>query len=325
MDEQKLYDILGQDLEVPNMVNKKLEQTYAQLERGQNQHKRQGTRPLRAAMIAAALAAVLSMTAYAAYQGGILQSLSGLFAQGWQKTTGQELGEDQHRIIDSLTERIDQSVTVGDVTVTLDSITVGDGVIWAYLYATGPKFAMDKEYSFGLDGKAAMVTPYPEGNSAGASWTAWHDDTSVLHIKMIYNDFRMEDTNFADGTHTLELTMSDLLDRDAEGSVYQTVQAGTWTFSVPLTEKSVSPVITLDCPEAGVTNLRISSTGIRFQTDRAVHHTAVVTLEDGTVIKAGLNGGFYEGSGAYNSEWAAPMDISRIVSVNIGDVEIAVN
>ncbi len=28
MDEKRLYDILGQNVEVPDMVNKKLEQTY---------------------------------------------------------------------------------------------------------------------------------------------------------------------------------------------------------------------------------------------------------------------------------------------------------
>ncbi len=29
MDERKLHEILGQDLEVPDMVNKKLQETYA--------------------------------------------------------------------------------------------------------------------------------------------------------------------------------------------------------------------------------------------------------------------------------------------------------
>lgn len=67
MDERRLQDILGQDVEVPDMVNKKLEQTYAQLEGGQRPVKRQGVRPVRMALIAAAaLIGVLCATATAA-------------------------------------------------------------------------------------------------------------------------------------------------------------------------------------------------------------------------------------------------------------------
>lgn len=58
MDEQRLRDILGQTLEVPDMVNKKLEETYARLEGRQPPAKHRTPRPLRTALIAAALAAV---------------------------------------------------------------------------------------------------------------------------------------------------------------------------------------------------------------------------------------------------------------------------
>lgn len=288
------------------------------------QKKRVPKRLGRTALIAAALVAALTMSAYAAFQGGLLQNLPSLLAQSWQKNTKQELNENQIQLIDSLTQRIDQSVTVGDVTVTLDSITVGDGVVWAYLYATGPKFAIDGGYRFGFD-MGVTVTPAPDDNHFGSFWTIWNDDESVLHISMCYDDSRMEDTNFADGTHTLELFMSDLISDNAKDESEKVVQAGTWAFSVPLTEKSVSPVLTLDCPEAGITNLQISSTGIRFQTDREVYPRVVATLKDGTEVKVGLNGGFHEGSGTYRSSWPAPLNISEIVSVRIEDVEIPVN
>lgn len=66
MDEQKLYRILGQDVEVPDMIHKKLEQTYAQLEGGQRPAKRRGVRPVRVMLIAAAAVALLCGTAAAA-------------------------------------------------------------------------------------------------------------------------------------------------------------------------------------------------------------------------------------------------------------------
>lgn len=68
MDEQKLRDILEQDLEVPDMVNKRLENTYAQLEGKRRPAKRKGFRPVRTMLIAAALVAALCVTATAAYQ-----------------------------------------------------------------------------------------------------------------------------------------------------------------------------------------------------------------------------------------------------------------
>lgn len=67
MDERKLYEILGQDLEVPDMVNRKLQETYALAVQKQPTAKRRGFRPLRTVLIAAAAAALLCGTAAAAY------------------------------------------------------------------------------------------------------------------------------------------------------------------------------------------------------------------------------------------------------------------
>lgn len=68
MDERKLYEVLGRDLEVPDMVNKRLEQTYGLVEQKKRPAKRRGFRPVRTVLIAAALAALLCGTAGAAYQ-----------------------------------------------------------------------------------------------------------------------------------------------------------------------------------------------------------------------------------------------------------------
>ena len=85
MDEQKLRDILGQDLEVPDIVSKKLENTYSHLTEKQRPANRKGVRPVRMALIAAALAvgAVLCMAAGVPYQmynflfGGSLTQIPG--------------------------------------------------------------------------------------------------------------------------------------------------------------------------------------------------------------------------------------------------------
>lgn len=68
MDEKRLYDILGQNVEVPDMVNKRLEQTYGLVTQKKRPAKRWGFRPVRTVLVAAALIAALCATATAAYQ-----------------------------------------------------------------------------------------------------------------------------------------------------------------------------------------------------------------------------------------------------------------
>ena len=68
MDEKRLYDILGQNAEVPDMVNKKLEQTYGLITQKKRPMKRRGFRPVRTVLVASVLSAALCVTATAAYQ-----------------------------------------------------------------------------------------------------------------------------------------------------------------------------------------------------------------------------------------------------------------
>lgn len=68
MDEKRLYDILGQNVEVPDMVNKKLEQTYGLITQKKRPMKRRGFRPVRTVLVAAVLIAALCVTATAVYQ-----------------------------------------------------------------------------------------------------------------------------------------------------------------------------------------------------------------------------------------------------------------
>ena len=75
MDERKLHEILGQDLEVPNMVNKKLEEVYALVEQRERPGKRRRVRPLHTVKIAAAAVALLCGSAAAAYDFYVRQSV----------------------------------------------------------------------------------------------------------------------------------------------------------------------------------------------------------------------------------------------------------
>lgn len=58
MTEQRLHEILGQNVEAPAMVDNKLKSTYTQLEGRERPAKRKGVRPVRMALVAAALVVI---------------------------------------------------------------------------------------------------------------------------------------------------------------------------------------------------------------------------------------------------------------------------
>lgn len=75
--------------------------------------------------------------------------------------------ESQSLVIDGLTRKVGESVTSGDVTVTVDSITVGSSQIWALLDVTGWDFDRDAQYSF--DRMRAEIVPDPSGGQHGGA------------------------------------------------------------------------------------------------------------------------------------------------------------
>ena len=79
--------------------------------------------------------------------------------------------ESQSLVIDGLTRKVGESVTSGDVTVTVDSITVGSSQIWALLDVTGWDFDRDAQYSF--DRMRAEIVPDPSGGQHGGAGYGW--------------------------------------------------------------------------------------------------------------------------------------------------------
>ena len=115
----------------------------------------------KAGLIAAALALALAGTVLAVAS----PTLWWWFEQKWEEETGSSMTESQSLVIDGLTRKVGESVTSGDVTVTVDSITVGSSQIWALLDVTGWDFDRDAQYSFD------RMTPV--GASMVGLGTAW--------------------------------------------------------------------------------------------------------------------------------------------------------
>ncbi len=121
----------------------------------------------KAGLIAAALALALAGTVLAVAS----PTLWWWFEQKWEEETGSSMTESQSLVIDGLTRKVGESVTSGDVTVTVDSITVGSSQIWALLDVTGWDFDRDAQYSFDRMRVRSSLTPV--GASMVGLGTAW--------------------------------------------------------------------------------------------------------------------------------------------------------
>lgn len=104
-----------------------------------------GRRRFSMVMAACLLVVLVSGTALAVSSG---DGLKNWFEASWKSWNNQELGEEQTAMIDSLTTPLGVSQTVGDVTVTADSIAYSDGYFWIMLYAEGVKMDPDEAYGF---------------------------------------------------------------------------------------------------------------------------------------------------------------------------------
>ena len=92
-----------------------------------------------AALIAAVLAMFLMGAGVAAIIYG--DSIQNWFSHYWEIITGQQMSDEQATTIDHLSQEIGLSQTVGDVTVTVDSATVGYDNFFLLLRVNGIEFS----------------------------------------------------------------------------------------------------------------------------------------------------------------------------------------
>ncbi len=113
-------------------------------------------------LIAAIVVLVLAGTALAAAAPGIRQ----WFSQQWTQETGRPIHTDQLGLIDQLSDEVGVSVESGGVTVTVDSVTRGEDVIWFLLRYDGlpPEEELEKRLN-------ALERPQPNEESTRKVFT----------------------------------------------------------------------------------------------------------------------------------------------------------
>ena len=308
-------------------------------------------------LVAAALAVVLLAGTALAVTSPTLRDW---FARKWAEGTGGEIGESQALLIDSLTETVGESRTIGEVTVMVDSITVGGDALWALVDVEGLDFAAKERYSF--DGIGVEILPDPsEGAYGGASYSLGSiglTEDGAVRMLLEFSGIFSTGNQINNGDYTLELRLRDLVLCRPAGEQDEIIYEGEWTFSIPLTESMVptiaidSAVVELgagvedmeDAAASGVTftlwDIQVTATGISFYTaysdDEAVERVqmaalsyleSAVILSDGTEVTTGSGGGSRTEDGGWycTSQWPAPLNVEDIAALRIGETEIAVN
>lgn len=308
----------------------------------------------KATFIAAVLVLALAGTALAV----VSPTLRGWFEQKWAEETGGQLTESQSLLINSLTQKVGESVTSGEVTVTVDSITVGGSQIWALLDVEGWDFDRDAQYSF--DRVRAEIVPDPsEGQYGGAAYglgSIGFTEYDKCRMLLEFSATISTGNQLNSGDYTLEIDLNDLIRCRTGRAEDEILYEGDWSFSIPLTPESLSPVITIDHVQvpskqmvwdqtdeedggtaegteprpavATLTNLQISATGVSFYCDGLMDRTrAAAILADGTEVESHGGGGsrMEDGSWYASFDWPVPLDVTDIVAIRFGNAEILLN
>ena len=308
-------------------------------------------------LVAAALAVVLLAGTALAVTSPTLRDW---FARKWAEGTGGDISEGQAMVIDSLTETVGESQTAGDITVTVDSITVGGDALWALVDVAGVDFAAKERYSF--DSIYVEILPDPsEGAYGGASYSLGSiglTEDGAARMLLEFSGIFPTGNQINAGGYTLELRLRDLTLCRRAGEPDEIIYEGEWSFSIPLTESMV-PTIAIDsavvelgagaedmedaAASSGVTitlwDIRVTATGLSFYTaysdDEAVERVqmaalsyleAAVILTDGTEVTAGSGGGSRTEDGGWycTSQWPAPIDVEDVTAIRIAGTEIPV-
>lgn len=295
------------------------------------------------ALIAAVLVLVMTVTAVAVtvLPGDIKE----WFVLQWEQFAGHPAEETQIRIIDQLTQVSGVSDTSGEITVTLDSFTVGDSVIWLLLKVDGKIPAV--EQGTGIDFGYVELTfdtvlddeITPGGKGFEYIYAAADDDGSL--ILLIRYEFTLTKENAAASGHDAELILENLLN---DGNV---LAEGSWSlpFSIKTVEQerlildsAVVSAMDHSLDEGMPTtvelrNIRISATGIRFLqkegTQLLYPMLKSVVLDDGTEVPmsgGGARWSIQDGERWWSGDyfWQLPVNLSQVVGVRFGDQVVAV-
>lgn len=277
-------------------------------------------RPVRRCVIAAVAASltVLLMGAGIIFGGSVQDWMD----HRWSLENTRPMGEDQTALVDSMSQEIGLTQTIGDITVDVDSAIFGDRGFRILVRVRGWQF--DHKQGVSFDRWAMELSPDPTvgmGHGRGWQFAGFDGDGSWLLMFRCYWD---QDKR-PEGPFTVRLSMSDLILTGAGGETVETVQPGTWAFEFPQEITGVpDPIALPDCTvktengeELEPKNLVLYSTGLTYEKTGDGDVSVTVILNDGSSIAATLGIGD-------SHWWDVPVDPAQVRELQIGEKRIQI-
>lgn len=296
------------------------------------------------ALVAAILALFLMGAGVVAIIYG--DSIQNWFSHYWEAITGQQMSDGQAAIIDHLSQEIGVSQTVGDVTITVDSATVGDDTFFLLLKIDGINFSEKHSYNFLMG--TMEITPDPLVDGAFIGWGTDYlgvdGDGAAL---LLLNYQCLSDSGSVQDTRPLQVRLRlENLARDAHTEREKIIAEGEWYFTFVIDRSQLPKAITLPDTEVMaidstkqeeipvmLTNIELTNTGLRFQFE---YNEGDLTLSDQHIVIVLSNGKTIGNNGGIGSptednkdmsfsyQWLVPVDLNEVVAVQIGETQIAV-
>ena len=301
-------------------------------------------RRVSAALLAALIALCLMGAGVVAALCG--DSIQSWFGQYWEAVTGQTMSREQRAVIDHLSQEIGLSRTVGDVTVTVDSATVGDDNFFLLLRVKGLSFS--KKYNYGFDAVDMEVAPDPLEETGGLGSYGFQylglDESGAALMLMDHLYTSTEGHRTDTSPLKVMLTLEDLA-RNGHTNKRKLLTEGVWSFEFTLDRSqppetrtlpdTVALVEDLDKRETvsvAFTDIELTSTGLRFCYDYregtlAISGQVSVVLKNGMTVSSGSGGGTPQADGSTlncSYQWQVPVDLNEAAALQIGSTRIPV-
>lgn len=277
-------------------------------------------------------------------------SIQNMFSYYWQAITGKEMSAGQTAVIDHLSQKIDLSQTIGDVTVTVDSATIGDDSFYLLFRIEGMTFAGNKSYGF--DETNIRITPDPTEEHGGMTSYGYTshgiDGDGAVILLMEYAYVTKNGMIETDDPLNVEIRMNNLLEFP-QTEREKILQEGEWSFNFTIDYKEAFEIIRL--PDATVkaidltkrdeytpvdvllTDIEVTNTGIRFKYDfkkgsyDIPAHIDAVLENDVCIGVGGGSGHPLEESGLLlcSYQWLVPIPLDELTAINFNGVIIPIS
>ena len=299
-------------------------------------------------LIAAILALFMLGAGVATIWGSDIQSW---FARYWETITGQPMSDGHSALIDRLSQEINQSQTVGNVTVTVDSATIGESNFFILLRIEGLEFS--KKHRYGFEEEQVILAPESIADnmtSASFSYNYWGlapDGAAILLIHYSYaTSGPIPETP---PSLRLTLSMENLVQDPRTTNKHLLLAEGLWSFTFTLDRNTLETIMLPDTQVRGIdyskpvgqrdtpvmlTNMALTGADLTFRyvrqggnvvADIALRQVRII-LKNGQEIYAHNGAKTIMDGDQWHCVyfWEIPVDLNEVAAVRIGDVVIPV-